>query len=141
MAPTLGSTRAALNTATFFLHQAQAQLPALQKESLSLLRIIESVHQRTPIQKESAMETARAFPAFKNNLEAAIVFGRTVTFHLQAEFSHIQGFGPWYSEQRNFMEQDPLFTFFLDETEGSHCASYKARVCIYTGRRKAQRLF
>lgn len=37
---------------------------------------------------------------FRHNLEAAIVFGRSVTFHIQKEFTRHAGFDKWYSEQQ-----------------------------------------
>ena len=48
-------------------------------------------------------------------LEAAIVFGRSVTFHLQKEFSNRTGFNEWYEEKRSQMAKDPIFGFFLDK--------------------------
>jgi len=44
-------------------------------------------------------------------LNAAIVFGRSVTFHLQAEFSHRPDFDYWYAWQENILRQ-PLPKFF-----------------------------
>lgn len=51
--------------------------------------------------------------AQQNNLEAAIVFGRSVTFHIQKEFAHHLGFDPWYAVQQKAMKADPLLDFFL----------------------------
>lgn len=53
--------------------------------------------------------------AFEHFLEAAIVYGRSVTFHLQKEFSKCSGFGDWYREKQEEMERDPLFRFFLEK--------------------------
>jgi hypothetical protein len=52
---------------------------------------------------------------FEHFLEAAIVYGRSVTFHLQKEFSKYSGFDDWYREKREEMEKDPLFRFFLEK--------------------------
>jgi hypothetical protein len=48
-------------------------------------------------------------------IEAAIVFGRSVTFHLQKEFAHVDGFSNWYVEQQRKMREDPLCVFFLEK--------------------------
>lgn len=48
-------------------------------------------------------------------IEAAIVFGRSVTFHLQKEFAHAEGFSDWYVEQQRKMREDPLCVFFLEK--------------------------
>lgn len=53
--------------------------------------------------------------ALEYYLEAAIVFGRSVTFHLQKEFRHRTGFETWYAEKRSQMAGDPLFEFFKDK--------------------------
>ena len=51
--------------------------------------------------------------AFANCIEAAIVFGRSVTFCLQSEYRHKPDFDSWYSDKQGAMEKDPLFAFFL----------------------------
>lgn len=53
--------------------------------------------------------------AFEHFLEAAIVFGRSVTFHLQKEFGHLAGFESWYGEKQAQMASDPVFGFFKDK--------------------------
>ena len=53
--------------------------------------------------------------AFEYFLEAAIVYGRSVTFHLQKEFSKYSLFGDWYCEKQGEMRKDSLFQFFLDK--------------------------
>jgi hypothetical protein len=53
--------------------------------------------------------------AFEHFLEAAIVYGRSVTFHLQKEFSKHPGFDNWYREKKEEMGKDPLFQFFLEK--------------------------
>jgi len=53
--------------------------------------------------------------AFEHFLEAAIVFGRSVTFHLQKEFNTCTGFKEWYEQKQEQMESDPLFKFFKEK--------------------------
>jgi hypothetical protein len=52
--------------------------------------------------------------AFELDLEAAIVFRRSVTVHLQKEYRRRLGFQSWYSDQQSIMEADPIFKFFRD---------------------------
>ncbi len=52
--------------------------------------------------------------AFETYIEAAIVFGRSVTLHIKAEYIHRPGFDSWYSAHVNAMRSDPLFDFFLN---------------------------
>ena len=52
--------------------------------------------------------------AFEHSLEAAIVFGRSVTFHLQKEFNARTGFKEWYAQKQEQMTSDPLFEFFKE---------------------------
>ena len=49
--------------------------------------------------------------AFEHFLEAAIVFGRSVTFHLQKEFSRVPDFKKWYTQKQAEMANDDLFGF------------------------------
>lgn len=49
------------------------------------------------------------------NLEAAIVFCRSVTFHLQNQFSHAPGFEIWYSEQQSILRGQRLGRFLLEQ--------------------------
>jgi hypothetical protein len=53
--------------------------------------------------------------ATASNLEAAIVFCRSVTFHLQSQFAHSPGFVDWYAEQQNRLREQPLTRFMLDQ--------------------------
>lgn len=53
--------------------------------------------------------------AFCNFLEAAIVFTRSVTFHLQKEFANQSGFTEWYVEHRKPLEQNRLGRFLLEQ--------------------------
>jgi hypothetical protein len=48
------------------------------------------------------------------DLEAAIVFARSVTFHLQKELSDRPGFVEWYANIRSQLEQDPVARFLLE---------------------------
>ena len=50
-----------------------------------------------------------------NHLEAAIVFARSVTFHLQKEFSHQPEFANWYSEHQKSLAQNQLARFLLEQ--------------------------
>ena len=49
------------------------------------------------------------------NLEAGIVFSRSVTFHLQSQFAHAPGFAEWYAEQQNALRSRPVCRFMLDQ--------------------------
>ena len=49
--------------------------------------------------------------AFEHFLEASIVFGRSVTFHLQKEFSRNSDFKKWYTQKQTEMASDDLFGF------------------------------
>lgn len=53
--------------------------------------------------------------AIANYLEAAIVFARSITFHLQSQFAHISGFGEWYAEQQKRLADDHLSRFMLHQ--------------------------
>lgn len=53
--------------------------------------------------------------ALRHFLEAAIVFGRSVTFHIQKEFSKRPGFDQWYATWQTRLKNDPLATYFLDK--------------------------
>ena len=52
---------------------------------------------------------------FRHYFEAAIVFGRSVTFHIQSEFAHRPDFSTWYQVQQDAMRANPLSRFFLDQ--------------------------
>jgi hypothetical protein len=53
--------------------------------------------------------------AYTSNIEAAIVFARSVTLHLQKDFAHSEGFKEWYAERQHALSQDPLSRFLLQE--------------------------
>ena len=48
-----------------------------------------------------------------NYLEAAIIFTRSVTLHLQKQFAGIPGFEEWYAKQQHQLRADPLSQFLL----------------------------
>lgn len=52
---------------------------------------------------------------FSNFFEAAIVFARSVTLHLQKEYSHRSGFKDWYSTKQDMMKRDAVCSFFLEQ--------------------------
>lgn len=60
---------------------------------------------------EAAPTDREAFIAF---LEAAIVFGRSVTLHLQKELAHEPGFADWYAAEKAAMKGEALLTYFRD---------------------------
>lgn len=53
--------------------------------------------------------------SFLHYFESAIVFGRSVTFHLQSEYAHSTGFESWYRGQQERMRADSLARFFVDK--------------------------
>jgi len=53
--------------------------------------------------------------AFCNCLEAAIVFARSVTFHLQKEFANHLGFDTWYAVHQKSLTQNRLGRFLLEQ--------------------------
>ena len=53
--------------------------------------------------------------AFCNNLEAAIVFARSITFHLQKEFADQQAFKEWYAIKQQVLSEDRLACFLLEQ--------------------------
>jgi hypothetical protein len=48
-------------------------------------------------------------------LEAAIVFSRSVTLHLQKELASEATFGPWYEEWRRRLGQSPISVYLLEQ--------------------------
>jgi hypothetical protein len=53
--------------------------------------------------------------SFCNHLEAAIVFARSVTFHLQKEFATQPEFANWYEEHQKSLAQNRLAHFLLEQ--------------------------
>jgi hypothetical protein len=50
---------------------------------------------------------------FSKFFEAAIIFARSTTLHLQKEYSQRSGFKDWYSGKQDMMRHDPVCSFFL----------------------------
>jgi hypothetical protein len=48
------------------------------------------------------------------DIEAAIVFARSVTFHLQKELSSRAGFHDWYARVQDRLRTDPVARFLLE---------------------------
>lgn len=55
------------------------------------------------------------YHAISTNLEGAIVFCRSVTFHMQSQFAHVPGFEAWYEEQQNILREQRLSRFLLNQ--------------------------
>jgi hypothetical protein len=81
------TTRTVLEKARFFLVQAEAAEPAAHAID------------RVP---------------FLANIEAAVIFGRSVTFHLQKEYSNKNGFTAWYHGVRAQFGANPQFRYLLE---------------------------
>lgn len=64
---------------------------------------------------QSSQAEAGQREVLANNFEAAIVFGRSVTFCLQKDFHNKPGFNRWYAKKQEIMRQDPLFKLFLEK--------------------------
>ena len=53
--------------------------------------------------------------AFCHFLEAAIVFARSVTFHLQKELRHCDDFDSWYTPWQDRLRADLLSSFLMEQ--------------------------
>ena len=51
---------------------------------------------------------------FLRHLETAIIYARSITFHLQKEYARVQGFGAWWAQQQQQLDKDRRAKFFLD---------------------------
>ncbi len=51
----------------------------------------------------------------KMNLEVAIIYCRSVTFHLQSQFAHTQGFAEWYEAKQFELRSSRLSKFLLEQ--------------------------
>lgn len=51
----------------------------------------------------------------KMNIEVAIIYCRSVTFHLQSQFAHTQGFAEWYNSKRLELGSSRLSKFLLEQ--------------------------
>jgi hypothetical protein len=80
-------TRAVLEKARYFLAQAEATEPA-------------------------AHNSGDEMP-FAANIEAAVVFGRSVTFHLQKEFSDRNNFANWYAQVQARLRANAQFHYLV----------------------------
>lgn len=49
------------------------------------------------------------------NFEAAVVFCRSVTFHLQSQYAHSPGFRQWYEAKQEQLRRDALSRFLLEQ--------------------------
>ena len=65
--------------------------------------------------RQASQADANDREAITNNLEAAIVFARSVTFHLQSQFAHVPGFDAWYAEKQKQLREDRLGRFLLEQ--------------------------
>ncbi len=63
---------------------------------------------------QAAKATPNERDAFCNYLEAAIVFARSVTSHLQKEFAERPGFDAWYAMQQRSLGESRLAKFLLE---------------------------
>jgi hypothetical protein len=63
----------------------------------------------------SEAAVAQEYDAFESYIEAAIVFARSVTFCLQADYRHKPSFDGWYLKKQERMKNDSLFDFFRNE--------------------------
>lgn len=77
---------------------------------------------------------------FKYNLSAFLSASRSVTWHLQKEFSGNKNFELWYDIKQLQMSKDPLFVFFKDtrnfvvkECEASIIGHHKASFSLNIG--------
>lgn len=77
---------------------------------------------------------------FRFNLNAFLQALRSVTFVLQKDISHRDGFEEWYPERQERMRQDPLLRKFVDGRdivvhEGNLAMNSKAEVGLFRGRK------
>ena len=67
-------------------------------------------------QAEAAEPSAHAsgdLTPFAANIEGAVIFGRSVTFHLQKEFSHQSEFEDWYSQIQKQLGTNTQFQYLV----------------------------
>ena len=75
----------------------------------------ETLHKARMFLEEAEHEHAGDLKRCLRLMEASIVFGRSVTFHLQKQYGSHAGFKAWYEDQQNGLKGDPLCGFFLDK--------------------------
>lgn len=71
--------------------------------------------QRTRFFAEEATKIVSEREKFAHYFESSIVFARSVTFHLQKELCHSEGFQEWYEEEQSKLKQLPICRFFLEK--------------------------
>lgn len=64
--------------------------------------------------EQAAARQQEDIVAFRHNLEAAIVFARSVTFHIQKEFAYASGFDTWYGDWQRRLNTERVSRFFLE---------------------------
>lgn len=64
--------------------------------------------------RQAAMCGTENVDGAEHNLNAAIVFGRSVTLHIQSQYGHRPDFDYWYAWQENAMRSDPLLSLFVE---------------------------
>ncbi len=77
----------------------------------SLLRVEERLLEAEHFAKRTARERGEAVGY---NLNAFLSAARSVTFLLQKEFSKIDGFAEWWTNDRVVLDDDPAARFFLE---------------------------
>ncbi len=75
----------------------------------------ETLHGAHMFLEEAEHEHAGDLKRCLRLMEASIVFGRSVTFHLQKQYGSHAGFKAWYEDQQNRLKGDPLCGFFLEK--------------------------
>ena len=70
------------------------------------------------------MEEAQTWPnawtqegkdSFRYFFNAFVSAARSITYFIQVEFKHIEGFSKWYLDQQEKMKRDALMKFFFDQ--------------------------
>lgn len=69
---------------------------------------------RARILLAQAADAGEVWERFATNYEAAVVFARSVTFHLHAEYANKPGFRDWYARRRETLDADDTSRYFLD---------------------------
>jgi hypothetical protein len=54
---------------------------------------------------------------FEDDLEAAIIFGKSVDYHLQAEFKHVAGFQAWHDADTRRLKAIPLVRWMVGQRD------------------------
>jgi hypothetical protein len=64
--------------------------------------------------RQAAIAGVEDREAFAYNINAAVVFGRSVTWHMQKQYAHQSGFEAWYGDEQATLKQDTACKFFND---------------------------